>query len=622
MILKWQSTYKERLTDAQSALLRIRRGARIFIGSACGEPQLLVKTLIDVKRNLADTEIIHFLDIGISSYTDKKYDQYFRHNALFIGSSMRTAIKEGRADYTPIFLSEIPLLMERGSMPIDVALITVSPPDNSGYVSLGISVDITKTAAEMARYVVAEVNLNMPRTLGDSFLHVSEIDAFVENDVPLPEFVQKSPDNIAKAIGQFISELIENESTLQTGVGRIPNSVFPYLINKKDLGIHTETFTDGLIDLIEAGIVSCKKKSLHRGKIVASFCMGTKKLYDYVNDNPLFEFRPCKYVNDPYVISQNDKMVSINSALTVDLTGQVCSDSLGFEFYSGIGGQVDFVRGSAMSRRGKSIMVLPSTTDDGKISRIVPYLSPGSGVVVTRGDIHYVVTEYGVAYVHGKSIRDRAMMLINIAHPDFRAELLEAAKTQGYIYQDQTLPVVLYPKEYETNWTDKKGTSIFFRPVKATDERAIQDLVYELPEQDVFTRFFNNLKSFPHKVVMPLAAIDYNDKIAIAAVIGKEEPESREKIIGIGRYKNNPDTGFAEVAFTTNRDWQNRGIGTFLLRYLIRIAREKSIRGFTADVLAQNKTMLQVFSKSGYLLKTHMESGVYELEIDFSSEAQ
>jgi len=622
MILNWPRTYKEKLTDAQSALSKIRRGARIFIGSACGVPQLLVKTLIDVRKNFADVEIIHFLDIGLSSCIDKKYDQNFRHNALFIGSNMRAAIKEGRADYTPIFLSEIPLLMERGSMPIDVALITVSPPDNNGYVSLGISVDITKTAADMARYVVAEVNPNMPRTLGDSFLHVSEIDAFVENNVALPEFVQKSPDNIAKAIGQFISDLIENESTLQTGVGRIPNSVFPHLMNKKDLGIHTETFTDGFIDLIEAGIVNCKKKSLHRGKIVASFCMGTKKLYDYVHDNPLFEFRPCKYVNDPYVIAQNDKMVSINSALTVDLTGQVCSDSLGFEFYSGIGGQVDFVRGSAMSKRGKSIMVLPSTTDDGKISRIVPYLSPGSGVVVTRGDIHYVVTEYGVAYVHGKSIRDRAMMLINIAHPDFRAELLEAAKTQGYIYKDQTLPVVLYPKEYETNWTDNKGTSIFFRPVKATDERAIQDLVYELPEQDVFTRFFNNLKSFPHKVVMPLAAIDYNDKIAIAAVIGKEEPESREKIIAIGRYKNNQDTGFAEVAFTTHRDWQNRGIGTFLLRYLIRIALEKSIRGFTADVLAQNKAMMQVFSKSGYLLKTHMGSGVYELEIDFSSEVQ
>lgn len=620
MILNWRDTYKERLTDARTALSRIRRGARIFIGSACGEPQLLVKTLIDVAGNLADTEIIHFLDLGIEPYTDEKFNESFRHNALFIGASSRAAIKEGRADYTPVFLSEIPLLMQRGSMPVDVALITVSPPDNNGYVSLGISVDITKTAAEVAPYVVAEVNPNMPRTLGDSFLHVSEIDAFVENDTPLLEYVQKAPGDIAKAIGEHIADLIENESTLQTGVGRIPSAVLPYLKNKRDLGIHTETFTEDLIDLIEAGVITCRKKTLYPNKIVASFCMGTKRLYDYVNNNPFFEFRPCQYVNDPYVIAQNDKMVSINSALTVDITGQVCSDSLGFTFYSGIGGQVDFVHGSARSRRGKSIMVLPSTTDDGKKSRIVPFHDPGSGIVVTRGSIHYVVTEYGVAYVHGKSIRERAMALINIAHPKFRDELLEAAKKQGYVFKDQILPVVLYPKEYETYWTDKKGTGIFFRPVKSTDERAIQDMIYALPEQDIVTRFFHSLKSFSHKVAMPLAAIDYNDKMAIAAVTGKEEPESREQIVAVGRYIRDPHTNFAEVAFTTHQDWQNRGIGTFLLQYLIRIAKEKNIKGFTADVLARNTPMNKVFSKAGYPLKTHLEYGVYELEIPFIEE--
>jgi acyl-CoA hydrolase/GNAT superfamily N-acetyltransferase len=607
--------------DARTALNRIRKGARVFIGSACGEPQLLVKTLIDVAENLADTEIIHFLDLGIAPYTDEKFTEKFRHNALFIGSNTRAAIKEGRADYTPIFLSEIPLLMLRGSLPIDVALISVSPPDKNGYVSLGISVDITKTACEAADYVVAEVNPNMPRTLGDSFLHVSEIDAFVENDIPLLEFVQKAPGDIAKSIGEHIADLIENESTIQTGVGRIPNSVFPYLLNKRDLGIHTETFTDGIIDLIEAGVITCKKKSLHPGKVIAAFCMGTKRLYDYVDNNPLFEFHPCKYVNDPYVIAQNDRMVSINSALTVDITGQVNSDSLGFIFYSGIGGQVDFVRGSAMSRRGKSIMVLPSTTDDGKNSRIVPYLSPGSGVVVTRGDIHYVVTEYGVAYVHGKSIRDRAMVLINIAHPNFREELLEAAKKQGYVYRDQTLPVVLYPKGYETYWTDTKGTEIFFRPVKPTDERAIQEMIYALPEQDIYTRFFQNLKSFSHKIAMPLAAIDYNDRMAIAAVTGKEEPESREQIVAVGRYIRDPDTNFAEVAFTTHHEWQDRGIGTFLLQYLVRIAKEKNIKGFTADVLARNTPMMKVFSKVGHPLKTHLEYGVYELNIPFGGES-
>lgn len=620
MIMDWQKIYRERLTDARSALSHIRRGARVFIGSACGEPQLLVRTLLDVAPNLADAEIIHFLDLGIAPYTDEKFNENYRHNALFIGSSTRSAIKEGRADYTPLFLSEIPLLMIRGSMPIDVALITVSPPDNNGYVSLGISVDITKTAAEVAPYVVAEVNPNMPRTLGDSFLHVTEIDAFVENNVPLLDFVQHAPDRIAKSIGEHIADLIENESTIQTGVGKIPNSVFPCLMNKRDLGVHTETFTEGLIDLIEAGVITCRKKTLHPGKIVAAFCMGTKRLYDYIHNNPLFEFRPCRYVNDPFVIAQNDKMVSINSALTVDLTGQVGSDSLGFEFYSGIGGQVDFVRGSAMSRRGKSIMVLPSTTDDGKKSRIVPYHYPGSGIVVTRGDIHYVVTEYGVAYVHGKSIRDRAMALINIAHPDFRDELLEMAKQQGYVYRDQILPVVMYPKEYETWWTDLKGTDIFFRPVKATDERSIQEMIYELPEQDIITRFFQSLKAFPHKVAMPLSAIDYNDKMAIAAVVGKEEPESRMQIVAVGRYFRDPQTNFAEVAFTVHKNWQQRGIGVFLLQYLIRIAREKKIKGFTADVLARNTHMMKVFARSGYSMKTKLESGVYELEIPFSGE--
>lgn len=618
MIRNWQNTYQSRLTDAKTALSRIRRGARVFIGSACGEPQLLVETLIDVSRNLADTEIIHFLDLGIAPYTDEKFDEHFRHNALFIGPSTRQAIKEGRADYTPIFLSEIPLLMIRGSMHIDAALITVSPPDNNGYVSLGISVDITKTAAEVAGYVVAEVNPNMPRTLGDSFLHISQIHAFVENDVPLLEFEAKAPTEIAQSIGEHLADLIENESTIQTGVGRIPNSVFPYLMNKRDLGVHTETFTDGMIDLIEAGVVTGKKKTLHPGKIVASFCMGTKELYGYVHNNPLFEFHPARYVNDPYVISRNDKMVSINSALTVDLTGQVCSDSLGFLFYSGIGGQVDFVRGSAMSDRGKSVMVLPSATDDGNHSRIVPYHYPGSGIVVTRGDIHYVVTEYGVAYIHGKSIRDRAMALINIAHPKFREELLEAAKNQGYVYKDQILPAVLYPRQYETYWKDKTGTEVFLRPVKPTDERAIQDMIYELPEQDVYTRFFQSLKAFTHKLAMPMAAIDYNDRMAIAAVIGREEPESREQIVAVGHYIRDPQTNFAEVAFTTHKDWQDRGIGTFLLQYLVRIAREKNISGFSADVLARNTPMMKVFTKVGYPIKAHLEYGVYEIEIPFS----
>ena len=617
MILDWIKTYQDRLVDATTALKGIRRGSRIFIGSACGEPQILVKRLIDIAPTLADTEIIHFLDIGEASYTEERFNHNFRHNALFIGASARKAIHEGGADYTPVFLSEIPLLMLRGRMHIDTALIMVSPPDKSGYVSLGVSVDITKTAAELADYVIAEVNPNMPRTLGDSFIHVNQIDAFVENDNPILEFHTDPPGDTAKKIAEHVVDLIENGSTIQTGVGRIPSAVFPYLINKKDLGVHTEVFTEGIIDLIEAGIITCKKKSLHPGKIISSFCMGTKRLYDYVDNNPLFEFHPAHYVNNPAVIAKNDKMISINAALTVDLTGQVCADSLGFLFYSGIGGQVDFVRGAAMSKGGKSIIVLPSRTDDGKESRIVPYLQRGGGVVLTRGDIHYVITEYGVAYLHGKSIRDRALILINIAHPDFREELLEAAKEQGYVYKDQILPVVLYPEKYETYFRDKKDREIFFRPVKPTDERGIQDLFYSLPSQDVYTRFFTSLKALPHKVVQPLVALDYMDRMAIVGVTGREEPESKEQIIAVGRYIRDPNTNLAEVAFTTDNEWQNVGIGSFLLRYLIQIAREHNIAGFTADVLSENAHMLRVFHNAGYALKSTLAYGVYELELRF-----
>jgi acyl-CoA hydrolase/GNAT superfamily N-acetyltransferase len=617
MIYEWRQTYGSRLTDALTALKRIKKGSRIFIGSACGEPQLLVKTLIEIAPQMYDTEIYHFLDLGSAEYAEDKYSEHFRHNALFIGQSTRKAVEEGRADYTPVFLSEIPNLMIRGNLRIDVALIQVSPPDKNGYVSLGISVDITKTAAEVASYIIAEVNPNMPRTHGDSFLHVSEIDAFVENDVPLIEFQSKAPNEIIESIGSIIADLVENESCIQTGIGKIPNSVLPYLMNKKDLGVHTEVFTDGLIDLIEAGVITNRKKNINQGKVVASFCIGSRKLYDYVDDNPLFEFRPCSYVNNANIIRRNDRCTAINSALTVDLTGQVCSDSLGFRFYSGIGGQADFVRGARMSNRGRSIMTLPSTTDDGINSRIVPFLDPGSGVVISRASVNYVVTEYGYAYIHGKTIRERALALINIAHPKFRDWLLECAKQQGYVYKDQILPAVLYPREYEIWLKDKKDKEIFFRPTRSTDERAIQDLVYSLPEQDIYTRFFQNLRKFPHKLAMPMAAIDYYDQMAVVGVLGKEAPDGREQVIALGHYVRDPVTNTAEVAFTIDHDFQDRGIGTFLLNHLCRIAVDRNIRGFTADVLARNTPMMKVFSKTGYPLKVKLEYGVYELEIPF-----
>jgi len=436
-----------RHSEAEEALSSIRRGSRVFIGTGCGKPQMLVNTLMSMAPTLADTEIMHIITAGTAPYTEESFAHCFRHNAFFIGANTRKAIWEGRADYTPIFLSEIPMMFKTGRIHVDTALISVSPPDKYGYVSLGVSVDVTKSAAECADYVVAEVNPNMPRTLGDSFLHVSQIDAFVYNTDPLPEFHMKDPGLVAQKIGKYVSELIEDGSTIQLGYGTIPSAVMKYLKDKKDLGIHTEVFTDSLIDLIKQGVITCRKKNLHPGKIIASFCMGTKRLYRFIDKNPLFEFHPTEYVNDPFTIARNNRMVSINTALSIDLTGQVCSDSLGSLLYSGIGGQVDFIRGAARSKGGKPIIALPSSAKGGAISKIVPFLKPGGGVVTSRGDAHYVVTEYGVAYLHGKTIKERCLSLIRIAHPKFRDELLDKAKELGYVSKDQPSVEHRYPSE-------------------------------------------------------------------------------------------------------------------------------------------------------------------------------
>ncbi|MEA3222097.1 MAG: GNAT family N-acetyltransferase [Thermodesulfobacteriota bacterium] len=622
MKTNWRKYYKDRVLDPQDALRPIRRGSRVFIGSGCGEPQLLVQTLMNMAQGLADTEIMHFLTTGKAPYTQERFTMVFRHNAFFVGANTREAIREGRADYTPIFLSEIPLLLQTGRIHIDTALISVSPPDRYGYVSLGVSVDVTKTAAENADYVVAEVNPNMPRTMGDSFLHVSRINAFVKTNDPILEFCIEDPGDVAKQIGKYIADLVEDGATVQVGYGSIPNAVTYYLKEKKDLGIHTETFTDGVIDLIKEGVITCRKKNLHPGKIIASFCMGSNKLYRFIDKNPLFEFHPAHYVNDPFVIAKNNKMISINAALNIDLTGQVCSDSLGYLFYSGIGGQVDFVRGAARSKGGKSIIALPSTTDDGKKSRIVPYLEEGSGVVLTRGDVHYVVTEYGIAYLHGKSIRERAMALINIAHPSYRSALLETAKIKGYVYKNQVIPSgAIYPKRHETYWTDGKDRPIFFRPIKLTDEKRVQDLVYSLPDNDLYKRFFSKIKSFPHEMAQPMVAIDYEDRMAIVGVVGKEGPGSREEIIAIGQYVRDKSTNIADVALTVHSNFQGCGIGTFLLWYMIQVAREHGITGFSAEVLKENDAIMKISKNCGYPLKaTWAYAGVYRLLVRFDGE--
>jgi ribosomal protein S18 acetylase RimI-like enzyme/acyl CoA:acetate/3-ketoacid CoA transferase beta subunit len=477
-------------------------------------------------------------------------------------------------------------------------------------------VDISKPVAESAEIVIAEVNPNMPRTLGDSFIHIDEIDTLVESNAPLLEVEPTKPDEVSFRIAENVAELIEDGSTLQMGIGLVPEAVLPYLKHKKDLGVHTELFSDAIIDLVEAGVITCRKKNLHPGKVVASFCMGTRRLYDFVDNNPLFEFHPSDYTNDPFIISQNDRMVSVNAALEVDLTGQVCADSVGYYFYSGIGGHLDFTRGAAHSEGGKPIIVLPSTTRDGTKSRIVPHLSEGAGVVTTRGDVHYVVTEYGVAYLHGKNIRERVMALINIAHPKFRDELIAVAKEHHYVYHDQILPPesVRYPKELETYKVFSGNLNIFFRPIKPTDERGVQEFFYSLSDKSVRYRFYTIRKGFYHEDIQSWVNIDYTSRMVVAGIVKDER--GRDKIIALGQYVVTDELEkIADTGLAIADQYQNMGIGDFSTQYLACVAKEQGIARFTAEVLSENEAMLAILRKHGY--KVLRSQGLYyEMSLD------
>ncbi len=419
----WRDDYRARLKTAREALRCVRSGMRVYIHPGCAEPEALVEALIERAPEVRDVEIVHLLTMGRADYIAPEMAGHFRHNAMFIGGNVRAAVNDGRADYTPVFLSEIEELFESGAMPLDVALIQVSPPDSHGFCSFGVGVDTTLTAARCAQWVVAQVNTHMPRTYGDSFIHVSDLDIIVEDSRPLCELPRETITDLHRAIARNVASLIEDGATLQTGIGGLPDAVLPYLADRKDLGIHTELLSDSIIPLIEAGVVNGARKTLHPRKLVLGFALGTQKLFEFVNENPIFEFHPNAYTNDPMRIARNDNMVAVNSALQIDITGQVCSDSIGPYFYSGIGGQVDFLRGASRSKGGKPIIALPSTAKNDTVSRIVPMLNPGAGVVTSRGLIRYVVTEFGIAYLHGKSIRERAQALISIAHPNFRDEL-------------------------------------------------------------------------------------------------------------------------------------------------------------------------------------------------------
>mgnify|MGYP005848489195 CR=1 FL=1 len=613
--------YSSKLMTAQQALSRIRSGSRVFLGSGCAEPQHLLNALVELggeRGRLHDVEIVHFLTVGTARHVAKRFDRNFRHNTYFVGPGVRQAVYEGWADYTPIFLSEVPTMLRKGRMHLDAALIQVSPPDRYGFCSFGVFVEAHPAVVEVADYVVAQINPQMPRTLGNSFVHIDQFDAIVEHEEPLLEVPPAKADEVGRAIARHISRLVENGSTIQIGIGAIPNAVLQYLADKRDLGVHTEMFTDGIIDLIEEGVINNSRKTFHPGKVLASFCMGTRRLYDFIDGNPMFEFQPTDYNSSPINIAKNHKMVAINTALEVDMTGQVCADSLGHLIYSGIGGQADFIRGAALAPDGKPIIALPSTAKGGAVSRIVPRLSPGAGVVTTRGDVHYIATEYGVAYVHGKSLRERALALIAIAHPKFRDELLAKAKECKYIFEDTVIPEqAVYPVEVEHEH-EVGGQRLFVRPVKPSDERMMQEYLYNLSERSVYLRFFQNMKAFHHELAQEMVAVDYQERFGIIATTGTADAE---RIVGAAHWILDVGENMAEVAFSVTDPLQRRGIGLYLARLLVRFAKERGIRGFQASVLAENIPMRRIFDhltvENGSTLHTTYDDGIISLWFRF-----
>ena len=615
---KLRERYPDKFATEKQIFSKIHPGNRIFISTACAEPQYLVNALVNyVESNpkaFFDAEVLQVWTLGVAAYTKEKFKSNFRHNSFFIGDNTRDAVNAGIADYTPIFLSQVPELFRRGIVPVDVALIQTSLPDHHGYVSLGISVDIVKAAVEKTKLVIAQVNTHMPRVHGDGFIHIDQINYVVAHDEPILEFDTPVDDEIAQRIGSYVARLIQDGDTIQVGYGSRLNSILRSLKGKKNLGVHTELLSDGIAELMKLNVIDNSRKSRDRGKTVATFCMGRKETYEYIHDNPSIEFRTIEYTNDPLVIAQHENMVAINSALEIDLTGQATAESIGKTFYSGVGGQADFVRGAMLSRNGKTILTIQSTAQDELVSRIVPFLQEGSGVTMIRGDIHYVVSEYGIAYLHGKNIRERAMELIAIAHPKFRPRLIEEAKKLNLIYRDQAFVPGKrgeYPETLEAMKTTKTGFQLLFRPVKISDEPLLKDFFYALSDNSMYRRFISSRKDMPHERLQEFAVIDYTQEMVIVATVSEQE---KEEVVGVGQYGIGQDIHSAEVAFAVRDVFQKRGIGTELLNYLVYLGKRNGLLAFTAEVLFENKPMLTIFERAGFKIISS-SSGMYELRM-------
>lgn len=588
----------DKICGAAEAVAQIRAGERVFVGTACATPRTLVAALEALRPAPADVELLHFLtDHAIAHDAAGRPLTQFRHRCFFVGQDVRAAVRLGLADYVPISLASVPRLMANGRIPVDVALIQVSMPDEFGYVSLGLSVDVIPAAVASARLVIAEVNPQMPRTLGDAMLHVGEIDHLVPVDTPVIEYLHAAqPSEVVERIARYIGSVIDDGSTLQIGLGRFSNEALKYLTERQDLGIHSDVITDAIIPLLERGILTGRRKSTQVGKIVCSFAMGSQRLYELIDGNPLFCFQPMDTVCDAWTIARQHKMVSVTQAFAVDLTGQVCADQFGGEFYGGLAAQAEFLQGAARSASGKPIICLASTDADGKTSRIRGMLQTGEGVAIARSDVHYVITEYGIAYLFGKSIRERAVALIQIAHPGHRAALLEQAKSLGYLPAEQKLRNLRsYAVEEEAQVALKDGRQVLLRPAGAADGDAVRELFHRMPERDVYTRFFRRIRGLSIADVQLLCNVNWETEVALVAVTGSREAP---QVVAHALYVLDPSTNLAETAFIVHPDWQGSGLGAALQRHLAAHAKAAGVRGFVAEILPTNDRMIRLARQS------------------------
>lgn len=607
-----------KLVDAQRALATIRPGSRIYLGTGCAAPRSLITALETMESGPADLEFVSFLTTLTSPDNGAAPASRYRHRSFFVGSDIRDLTATGRLDYVPIALEEVPALLSNGRLPIDVALLQVSPPDDRGFVSLGVSVDLAPAVLGVARHVIAEVNPAMPRTHGSSFVHVDRFDAFVGVDTPVTEYRHPPAGETADRVARYIAAIIEDGSTLQIGLGRVPNEALQHIKDRRDLGIHSDVITDGVMSLVEAGVVTGRRKTLHRDRIVTSYCLGTRRLYDFVHDNPHFDFQPIEEVCDPRAVAANHRMVSITQAFAMDLTGQVCVDQFEGRFYGGLSTQAAFIRGSARSPGGKPIVCLASTTENGA-SRIKPLLEAGDGVGIARSDVHYVVTEYGIAYLFGKSIRERALAMIEIAHPDHRDGLVEAARQLGYVPSEQYLASHhAYPIQEERRLTLANATEILIRPAHAADADALRALFHLLSPDDVYTRFFRRVRSLSYQDLQTLCNVNHETQVAFLAVTG---PRESEVVVGSGCYFLNPTTNLAEVGYMVAPEWQGQGLGTALQTRLQEYAMARGVKGFIAEILASNARMVRLASNAPGVATTTRDEDTIQVTILFSDRA-